>query len=410
MNFRKAADMDDTVGRLIVWYASILPPFPQDIPPNITFDSILVMKFFGSGTILQAIPFICALKRSYPHASIDLLTFAENRQIVESLNLFRTVHVIEWRGGLLRLFGQTVGFVARNWRKYSLTIDLEFFANYSAIVTKMLGSRYSLGFGGHSEGRRRCYSRTVIFDHSNHVRHIFLKFLDALGLSRPAAVSLMPPRVPETAKSKVDRKFPELHENLLRLAVNINAGEMCANRRWPEEHFHRLIDIIQSKHPGVFIYLTGGREDAMTVRCFYDALSNTKNVHILAGELDILEFTCVLSRMHVFITNDSGPMHIAEAVGVPIVCFFGPETPNLYGPLSSNSLAFYANRFCSPCLNTYNHKRVTCMDNQCLKVISPETVYEKMAAMYWSTGRLACSGAPEIFPDFPVVDSSGGLA
>jgi ADP-heptose:LPS heptosyltransferase len=92
--------------------------------------------------------------------------------------------------------------------------------------------------------------------------------------------------------------------------------------------------------------------------------------------------------MMFLVTNDSGPLHISEAVGTPTVCFFGPETPNLFGPTLTNSLIFYQNMYCSPCLNTYNIKKSTCIDNQCLKRITPQHVFSRICDEYFKDGQI----------------------
>src|SRR3989304_675585 len=227
MNFKRAALTDKFIGRLLFNIFIILPPYPKEIPPNINFGNILVLKLWGFGSLLEATPLFKALKKRYPDSTIDLLTFPANKEIALSLELFRKVYVIELRKRFLSFFWQTLRFIFRHRKKYSLVIDLEFFALFSALVTKMLGSRYSMGFKTFLAMRNRCYSRTVVFDHSNHVRKI----------------------------------FPILEENYLHIAVNINSSDLFINRRWPEDYFRKLIGFMQRDCNNPQIYLIGGRED-----------------------------------------------------------------------------------------------------------------------------------------------------
>jgi len=384
MNFKRAALTDKFIGRLLINIFIFLPPYPKEIPPNINFGNILVLKLWGFGSLLEATPLFKALKKRYPDSTIDLLTFPANKEIALSLELFRKVYVIDLRKRFLSFFWQTLRFIFRHRKKYSLVIDLEFFALFSALVTKMLGSRYSMGFKTFLAMRNRCYSRTVVFDHSNHVRIIFIKFLDALHIKELPDITLSPPKTPADKKLLVMKKFPILEENYLHIAVNINSSDLFINRRWPEDYFRKLIGFMQRDCNNPQIYLIGGREDLPMVEDFYESLPDKKGVHITAGKLDIIEFSYALTKMNCLITSDSGPLHIAEAVGTPVVGFFGPETPNLYGPMSERSLTFYTNMFCSPCLNVYNHKMSNCRDNQCLKLISVEEVYEKVKLRYFN--------------------------
>lgn len=387
MNFQAAAFLDAFLLRIVLKFVSLLPPYARRMPDDSSFQSILVVKFWGIGTILEATPLCRAIKQRYPDVPLDILTFSENRQIVEHLGLFRDVHVIDFTRGLLRLSVQTLRFLYRHRGAYSLVIDLEFFAFFSAFVTKLLGSDYSLGFESFHAARSRCYSRTVVFDHSSHVRVIFLKLLNALGIDRPTDIRMSVPSVPESKKASALAKVPGLADGGIKVAVNINASELSYNRRWPRENFNVLVSRMQRDFPRLNVILVGGRRDGRYVESFHESLTNKTGVVVAAGRLDLLEFAYTLALVDVLITNDSGPLHIAEAVGTPVVGFFGPETHNLYGPLSPDSLVFYRDLFCSPCLNTYNHKRSRCRDNQCLKLIDADDVYIKIKSRYLDPAR-----------------------
>jgi ADP-heptose:LPS heptosyltransferase len=78
-----------------------------------------------------------------------------------------------------------------------------------------------------------------------------------------------------------------------------------------------------------------------------------------AGLLTLDEFIALVERSSLFLTSDSGPMHIAASVGTPVVALFGPESPHFYGPLG-HSHVIYKGIACSPCLNIYNAKLFVC--------------------------------------------------
>lgn len=378
MNFSKAIILDELLGRLLARFVSLSPPFPHRIERKIQIDNILIIKFWGIGTIIQMTPFIRTLKQHYPNVPIDILTFSQNRQMVETFGLFRKVYTVDYRANFIVFLWQTIRFVLNKRGQYSLIIDFEFFAMFSALITKMLSSKYALGFESFFPYRNRCYSRTISFDHSTHVRMIFFKFLNAININCKIDTALISLQIPSEKEKRVFENFPELKSKSLRLAVNINSGETFKNRQWPKEYFRKLIGFLQQDFCDINIYLVGGKEDLSEVKEFYESLPNKKGVQITNGKLDLPEFSFALSTMKCLITNDSGPLHIAEAMRIPVVCFFGPETPNLYGPMLGKSLVLYKNIYCSPCLNTYRNKRSNCKDNQCLKQILPEDVYSLM--------------------------------
>ena len=232
----------------------------------------------------------------------------------------------------------------------------------------------------------------MVFDHSKHVRLVFLKFLDALGIERPAETDISPIHVPEEKKVSVQEKLPSLAREGTKIAVNINSSDLCPNRRWPEASFQGLITLLKREHAGLQIYLVGGEEDVPSVESFYESMEDRGGVHVVAGRLDILEFAHALTLTSCLISSDSGPVHIAEALKVPIVCFFGPETPKLYGPSPENNLVFYKNLYCSPCLNIHGGKKHECRDNICLKQLSVEEVFEEMRTFLpFIAARARCS-------------------
>ena len=80
------------------------------------------------------------------------------------------------------------------------------------------------------------------------------------------------------------------------------------------------------------------------------------------------------------ITNDTAPVHVASALGVPVFAFFGPNTPRLYGPLSRGSHAFYRAIPCSPCLTNMNYKTSHCRMPVCIRDIGVDEVADRVTS------------------------------
>ena len=96
----------------------------------------------------------------------------------------------------------------------------------------------------------------------------------------------------------------------------------------------------------------------------------------LCGVIGLEHLVDLLRRSHLFIGNDSGPLHLAVATGIPTVSFFGPETPARYGPTGSAHTVLYKGIPCSPCLNVFNSKdNSSCRDNLCMKSISVDEAW-----------------------------------
>lgn len=123
------------------------------------------------------------------------------------------------------------------------------------------------------------------------------------------------------------------------VSINVNASELCFERRWPAENFIVLISILASKYPDIKFIFIGSRVEKEYVDNIFSQLSpKYRNVVNLAGELSLEELLVLLGDSLLFLGNDSGPLHLAEALETPSVSLFGPETPSLYGPRDAPSI------------------------------------------------------------------------
>ena len=98
----------------------------------------------------------------------------------------------------------------------------------------------------------------------------------------------------------------------------------------------------------------------------------------LAGQLSIGGLAALLDEAAVFVTNDSGPMHLAAALGVPTIGLFGPETPVMYRPLGPRARWLYAPPACSPCINVHENKLARCVRGhaECMTNLHPPHVLD----------------------------------
>ena len=106
-----------------------------------------------------------------------------------------------------------------------------------------------------------------------------------------------------------------------------------------------------------------------------DYAHNSPNIIDLTGKTkNIYELIHVIQTGDIFLTNDSGPAHFASLTDAITLTLFGPEIPDLYGPLSKHGISLYSHFLCSPCLTARNHRHTICRDNKCLQAITPEEV------------------------------------
>jgi ADP-heptose:LPS heptosyltransferase len=344
--------------------------------------TVLVTKYLGMGSILLATPALKALKTRYPASRIILLTFSSNTAFAQRLQLFDDVLSIRTSS----LMSFTVDTL-RNLRiirqlKVDYLLDFEFFARFSTIVSYLSGAACRVGYYMPQIWRGDLLDIPVHFNPYRHVSEIFSAQVEALGIS-VVDTTITAPHIDDVALAKVRRTLQEagVQEVDSVITVNVNASDLSLERRWPSHHFVTLIDAL-ARHPNVCFVLVGSPGEKLYVEEVYSALSPaTRDCCInLAGEQTLDEFIALLALSDACITNDSGPLHIAAALGTRTISFFGPESPQLYGPKGEGHIVFYAGIYCSPCLSVFNAKRAMCNGNNiCMKAILPDQVLEELS-------------------------------
>jgi len=351
--------------------------------PDPAHARYLVIKFWGMGSIILASSGIQELRKRYPDAHVTLLTLSRNFEIIRLLGIADQVESLEVDKGLLVLAADMVRLIGRLWaRRIGIVIDLEFFTRFSAIITWLIGAPVSGGFYDSAVWRGYLHTLEVPFNRRWHTRRNFENLIaHCAQLSLPDGLPLARPRTGETARQAVDALLAPADARKL-VVVNPNAGELAYERRWPASHVTQLVAML-AKLPHIRVALIGTAGEAAFVTEIHAAvarLTDTPTLN-LAGSLT-LEMLCALLECAAYlITNDSGPLHLALALGVPTVSFFGPETPAMYGPPDDGRhLVFFKNLACSPCINVHNGKIVHCVRSspECLETILPEEVRSAM--------------------------------
>ncbi len=184
-----------------------------------------------------------------------------------------------------------------------------------------------------------------------------LRDYDALLAALGIAPDLAPPRLPlpEAARLRADAVLSAAGLANAKLIALCPGSAFAATKRWPAERYAALADALTERGFGCAL-LIGPAERELGARV---ASAARADLPVLGADLDPVELAAVLSRARAAITNDSGPMHLAGAVGTPVVAFFGATDPGRTGPSGSPSRVLDRYVFCSPCFKTecpYGHE------------------------------------------------------
>jgi ADP-heptose:LPS heptosyltransferase len=383
LSFTKMRFMDRYLGSLLCGCFSFVNQLErrkqrsQEQPSQL--QKVLVMKYFGMGSLILSSPMVRAVRQAYPNASVDLLTIEQNRALSDILPIFDRVYTIETRSLFSILKSMFVALRRIRREKYDVIIDAEFFSRFSALVSYLARPRYSVGFYLPEIWRGNFLTHPVHFNYYRHAIVTFMALAKRLGVES-SNYALEPLVISNEVESKVQAKLEVIGVMPGRrlVCVNVNTGPLSPERRWPEVSFAKLIRLILSEFPDVTIVLVGASCDVPAATKMCSLLSSEDQARLLnvAGKFNLQELCALLTKSELLITNDSGPLHIAEALVVPTISFFGPETPLLYGPTGDNHVVFYKGIYCSPCLNVHNQKKAPCNGNNvCMQLISPDDVF-----------------------------------
>lgn len=347
---------------LLLWAIGLVFFF---MPKRKSIQKIAVIRLWAIGEALLTLPMIHELRKKYPKAEITLIArkrvldvFYKNKDI-SNIILFEP---------------NNLGNVFRNFKRFDVAIDTEPWLRISAILGFWLAPR-RIGFGGTM--RSILYTDKVRFRDD---QHAVLNFMD---LSAVIGAYSMPEKLVDL---KYDSKNKENVENFLRknkisgkdLIIGVcPAGiETTASRAWPKDRFAKLADLLV-KNFNAKIIMVGSPKEKDYID---DVIGMMKSKALSSAGIfslkDLFYFTEICT---IFISNDTGPMHIAAAQGCPTLGIFGPETPVKYGPYGPKNAYVYKKLDCSPCLVGWKGKVQECtrkdIKSLCMKKIEIDDVY-----------------------------------
>jgi ADP-heptose:LPS heptosyltransferase len=157
--------------------------------------------------------------------------------------------------------------------------------------------------------------------------------------------------------------------------VGIHASGGRAIKQWDADRFAAVADRLAREH-GAAIVLTGTAEDRELVEGVARRLPAAARTVDLAGAIELPLLAAILERLDLLVTGDTGPMHLAAAVGTPVVAIFGPSDPARYAPLEAASAIVRIDLPCSPC-NRIRLPPERCVGHtpDCLAGVSVEQVH-----------------------------------
>ena len=319
-------------------------------------NRFLIVRLGSLGDVVHAIPVAAALKQEFPHARIDwvvdsrytdlldLVSVVDRRVPFDPRDLFRS----DARARAL----QTIGELRQS--RYDATIDLQGLVK-SAMLARAIRSHQVIGFPRRHLREplaRLFYTTAPDPQGATHVIYKNLALLAPLGVhDRRVRFPLTIPQS-STADAIVQRFAPDGF-------VLLNPGAAWPNKRWPAERFGDVAAAIRAEHGLRSLVLWGPGEQPLA----HDVARASQGAAEVSPPTGIPELVAVSRAARLMISGDTGPLHVAAAVGTPLVALFGPTRPERNGPWALYDVALSRVEQCS-CLYERRCRRATpCIDD-----------------------------------------------
>lgn len=286
---------------------------------NSEIKKILCIKPRGIGDIILSTIVLENLKNYFKESEIHYLTeeFAKeavitNPLVIKVLTLKRDDSIIS---------------IVKKIRKERYDVIFDFWSNpRTAQLTFFSGARLRVGYG--YRGRKFAYNNKAMVGRGDvHSAEHNLELLKIIGI----------PIISRKIKFYIDSESEKFANSLLKSKKNILIGILPSggwnSKRCPKEKWIEIIKVLRNKINSDFLILWGkdDKNDAEFIAL------NSNDVAKLAPETSLLQMAAIMSKCDLIIANDSGPMHLAAALGVPTLGLFGPTDPKKHGPYSENS-------------------------------------------------------------------------
>ncbi|HEY1068238.1 MAG TPA: glycosyltransferase family 9 protein [Pirellulales bacterium] len=329
---------------------------------------VCLIKPSALGDVVHGLHVLSGLRKRWPQAKFSWVVndgFAdllEGHPDLSEVIVFRRREAKTW-GGMWNVGWELAARLRR--AKFDLTIDMQGLLR-SGLMTLATGAARRVGFANAREGSRWTYTDFVP-----------VPTMETPWLSRYWPVvkafggpdEIQPARFGVTTGHRLSAA--EHLAGLPRPLIGLHPGAQWVTKRWPPENFAKLVELA-NRHCGASLVLVGGPGDREAADQIAAALPR-QSIN-LAGKTSLLELAALLERLDVFVSGDSGPMHLAAAVGCPCVSLFTCTSPLRFAPKGPQ------HQFVATTLACKESRLKTCASLACMSELSVARVWPTLRA------------------------------
>ncbi|MBN1931771.1 MAG: lipopolysaccharide heptosyltransferase I [Desulfobacterales bacterium] len=339
--------------------------------------NILIVKLSAIGDVIHTLPALNAIRSCYPHAKITWLVEKDASDFVKDHPAIDRVIISNRKRWLKTFFTESrhkniaeIRCFIKELRDtyYDLIIAFQSLLKSGILIGLTRGKR-KIGFGRGMDHMEYSYfflnERIPPVSMEHHALSRGLMLLDSIGIHSSEIVYHIP--IKDQDRKTANYLIEQHQLKGFKPLVAINPGAKWETKLWDRQKFAELADALIEKYQ-VHLIFTGSKADHEAIE---DILSRMHGTAVnLAGKTSLLTLAAVYEKTDFIISTDTGPMHVAAALGKPVVALFGPTAPWRTGPFGPGHQIIRSQIKCSPCF-----KR-KCETHECMQQISVQDVLE----------------------------------
>jgi heptosyltransferase-1 len=339
--------------------------------------NILIVKLSAIGDVIHTLPALNAIRRAYPDAHITWLVEEDAAPLVKGHVALDRVIVSKRKRWLREIPGlsclnsmrEIYRFVKQlRDTRYDLIIDFQGLLKSGILIALSRGKR-KIGYGRGMEHMECSYvflnERVPPVGMDNHALMRSMMLLDAIGIPSNDIEYNLP--VQDQDRATLENLLMQHGIGESRLLVAINPVAKWETKLWSRLKFAKLADSLVQQYEANVVF-TGSGADRETVQDIVSTMEG--GAANLAGETTLRTLAALYEKADFLVSTDTGPMHIAAAVGTPVVALFGPTAPWRTGPFGPDHQIIRVGTECSPCFKRQ------CSTMKCMVEISVEQVLD----------------------------------
>ena len=331
---------------------------------------ILVFSWGGLGNFIMLLPFLNALKSGFKKAEIHVLTM--NKVQYDFMNaLMPDINVIFMQQKDDHIVSG-VRFLASTLKGKHIDLSFHPYLEHtgrSIWWSKFVGTQFIVGFASPTTGPwqtiRLCLKEEISEGEN------YLNMLRALKMTIPTNGKLI--NVKEEVK---DKARAILYKHLLTserfIGIHCGSATSCKEKRWSTHKFIKLIKMLIAAYNDLGIAVLFGPDESDLLETFSNEFNEESRVNLIKTG-DFLLLCSIMEYLTLFVSNDSGLMHLASAVGIPTISIWGPTNTIKNRPWGDHHVTIKLGISCSPCYKI--GQPITCTNRVCLDGITEEKVF-----------------------------------